>query len=49
MSSYGHSLVPKHGVQVQKISNIGFFAPKQFIKGVDQTFNLMGSFVWLRY
>ena len=38
MSSYGHSLVPKHGVQVQKISNIGFFAPKPYLKGVDLDF-----------
>ena len=38
MSSYGHSLVPKRGVQVPKIANIGFFAPKSYLKGVDRTF-----------
>ena len=38
MSSYGHSLVPKCGVQVQKIANIGFLAPKPYLKGVDQNF-----------
>ena len=38
MSSYGHSLVPKRGVQVQKIANIGFFAPKPYLKGVDPDF-----------
>jgi hypothetical protein len=38
MSSYGHSLVPKRGVPVQKITNIGFFAPKPYLKGVDQDF-----------
>ena len=35
MSSYGHSLVPKRGVQVQKIANIDFFAPKLYLRGVD--------------
>jgi hypothetical protein len=38
MSSYGHSLVPKHGIQVQKMANIGFFAPKPYLKGVDPDF-----------
>ena len=38
MSSYGHSLVPKRGVQVQKMANIGFFAPKPYLKGVDRDF-----------
>jgi hypothetical protein len=38
MSSYGHSLVPKRGVQVQKIANIGFFAPKPYPKGIDRDF-----------
>ena len=38
MSSYGHSLVPKRGVQVQKMANIGFFAPKPYLKGVDPDF-----------
>jgi hypothetical protein len=38
MSSYGHSLVPKRGVQVKKIANIGFFAPKPYLKGVDPDF-----------
>ena len=36
MSSYGHSLVPKHRVQVQKIANIGLFARKPYLKGVDR-------------
>ena len=35
---YGHSLVPKHGVQVQKMANIGFFAPKTYLKGIDRDF-----------
>ncbi len=38
MSSYGHSLVPKRGVQVQKMANIGFFAPKPYLKDVDPDF-----------
>ena len=38
MSSYRHSLVPKCVVQVQKIANIGFFAPKPYINGVDPDF-----------
>ena len=38
MSSYGHSLMPKHGVQVPKIANNGFFAPKPYLKGVDPEF-----------
>ena len=38
MSSYGHSLVPKRGAQVQKIANIGFFASKPYLKGVDPDF-----------
>ena len=38
MSSYGHSLVPKRGVQVQKIANIGFFAPKPYLKGANPDF-----------
>ena len=38
MSSYGRSLVPKHGVQVQKIANIDSFAPKPNLKGVDRDF-----------
>jgi hypothetical protein len=38
MSSYGHSLVPKRGVQVQKKANVGFFAPKLHLKGVDRDF-----------
>ena len=38
MSSYGHSLVPKRGVQVQQIANIGFFASKPYLKGVDRDF-----------
>ena len=38
MSSYGHSLVPKCGVHVQKMANIGFFAPKPYLKGVDPDF-----------
>ena len=38
MSAYGHILVPKREVQVQKIANgnIGFFAPKPYLKGVDR-------------
>ena len=35
MSSYGHSLVPKRRVQVQKMANIVFFAPKPYLKGID--------------
>ena len=38
MRSYGHSLVPKRGVQVQNIANIGFFAPKPYLKGVFPDF-----------
>ena len=38
MSSYGYSLVPNCGVQVQKIANIGFFAPKPCLKGFDPDF-----------
>ena len=38
MSSYGHSLVPKRGVQVKKIANIGSFDPKPNLKGVDPDF-----------
>ena len=38
MSSYGNSLVPKRGGQVQEIANIGFFAPKPYLKGVDPDF-----------
>ena len=38
MSSYGQSLVPKHGVQVQKMATIGFLAPKPYLKGVDLDF-----------
>ena len=38
MSSYGHSLVPKRGVQVQKMANIDFFAPKPYLKGVYPDF-----------
>ena len=38
MSSYGHILVPKRGVQVPKIANIGFFAPKPYLEGVDPDF-----------
>ena len=38
MSSYGHKLVPKRGVQVPKKVNIGFFAPKPYLKGVDRDF-----------
>ena len=30
--------MPKHGVSVQKIANIGFFAPKPYLKGVDPDF-----------
>ena len=30
--------MPKRGVQVQKMANIGFFAPKPYLKGVDQDF-----------
>ena len=35
---YGHSFVLKRGVQVQKIANIGFCAPKPYLKGVDRDF-----------
>ena len=38
MSKYGHSLVPKHGAQVQKIAKIGVFAPKPYLKGIDPDF-----------
>ena len=38
MHSYGHSLAPERVVQVQKITNIGFFSPKPYLKGVDQDF-----------
>ena len=38
MSSYGDSLMPQSGVQVRKLANIGFFAPKPYLKGVDQDF-----------
>ena len=38
MTSYGHSLVPKRGVQLLKIANIGFFDPKPNLKGVDPDF-----------
>ena len=38
MSSYGHSLVLKPRVQVQATANIGFFAPKSNLKGVDRDF-----------
>ena len=38
MSSYGHNLVTKCGVQVPKTANIGFFAPKPYLKGVDRDF-----------
>ena len=38
MSSCGRSLVPKCGVQVQKIANIGFFDPKLNLKGVYPDF-----------
>ena len=38
MSSYGYSLVPEHGVKVPKNENIGFFAPKPYLKGVDLDF-----------
>ena len=40
MSSYGygHSLVPERGVEVPKIANIGFFAPKPYLKGVYRDF-----------
>ena len=31
-----HSLVPDRGVQVSKIVNISFFAPKPYLKGVDR-------------
>ena len=48
MSTFGHSLVPKRGVQVPQIANIGFFAPKPYLKGVDPEFYLIGSFAWLR-
>ena len=30
--------MPKRGVQVPKIANIGFFDPKQNLKGVDPDF-----------
>jgi hypothetical protein len=30
--------MPKRGVQVQKIANIGFFASKPYLKGVDPDF-----------
>ena len=46
MSSYGHSFVPKRGVQVQKLANIGFFAPKPYLKGVDRDFLFDRKF-WL--
>ena len=38
MSSNGHSLVPERGVKVQKIANIGSFAPKPYLKGIDRDF-----------
>ena len=38
MRLYGHSVVPKGGVQVQKIANIGFFAPKPHLNAVDWDF-----------
>ena len=38
MSKFGHSLVPKRGAQVQKIANIGVFAPKPYLKGIDPDF-----------
>ena len=38
MSTYGHSLVPKYAVQVPKTANIGFFAPKPYLKGIDPDF-----------
>ena len=48
MSSYGYSLVPKHGVQVQNIANIGFFALKPYLKRVDLDFlfDRKFSLVW---
>ena len=47
--SYGHSLVPKRGVQVQKMANIGFFLPNHTIRALTGTFYLIGSLVYLRY
>ena len=38
MSSYRHSLVPKREAQKQKIANIGVFAPKPYLKGIDPDF-----------
>ena len=48
MSSYGHSLVPERGVQVQKMANIGFFTPKPYLKGVDRDF-LFDRKVWFSW
>ena len=44
MSSYGHSLVPKPEVQVQKIANIGFFDPKPNLKDIDLNFLFVRKF-----
>ena len=38
MSFIGHNLVLKCGVKVSKKDNIGFFAPKTYLKGVDLDF-----------
>ena len=37
-TTVGHSLVPNSEVQVQKIANIGPFAPKSYLKRVDPDF-----------
>ena len=49
LNQLGHSLGPKRGVQVQKIGNIGFFAPKPYLKGVDPNFLFDRNFFQLRY
>ena len=38
MSTSGHSLVPKRGVQRSKMANIGFFAPKPYLQSIDPDF-----------
>ena len=44
MSSYRHSLLPEHGVEVKKIANISFVAPKPYLKGIYWEFKFDRKF-----
>ena len=47
MSSFGHILVPKREIKVAKVTNLGCFGPKQYLKTPKAEFFFDQNYCWV--